>query len=164
MPPFPEVWRIFAEFGYFLKWVWRQFFISIRQPWLKAFFRNCWVSIGVRFGQTPMMVNLYFSLFFLHVFCIATVWVAFHIFFFSVYSCLLQSVMLEMPSFLSHYWIPVLWWVNDATVGALSKCFTHISVGRDTYSVNHLFCTALWLTIFCALCCLIVHVIWTTSL
>jgi len=35
MQPFLEVWRNFAEFGYFLKWVWRQFFISIWQPWLK---------------------------------------------------------------------------------------------------------------------------------
>jgi len=32
MQPFPEVWRIFAEFVNFLKWVWRQIFISIWQP------------------------------------------------------------------------------------------------------------------------------------
>jgi len=32
MQPFPEIWQISAEFGYFLKWVWRKFFISIWQP------------------------------------------------------------------------------------------------------------------------------------
>jgi len=36
MQPFPDVWRISAEFGYFLMWVWRHFFISICQtcPWV----------------------------------------------------------------------------------------------------------------------------------
>jgi len=29
--PFPDVWRIFGEFGYFLKWIWRQFFVFILQ-------------------------------------------------------------------------------------------------------------------------------------
>ena len=33
MQPFLEVCRIFAEFDYFFKWVWRKFFISICQPW-----------------------------------------------------------------------------------------------------------------------------------
>jgi len=36
----------------------------------------------------------------------------------------------RMPSFISHYWIPASWWVNDATVGALLKCLAPISVGR----------------------------------
>jgi len=67
-------------------------------------------------------------------------------FFFSV-SCLPQSFDVRMHSFLSHYWIPVLWWVNDFTVGALLKCFAPISV----VACKHLFCNALWLTIFCAL-------------
>jgi len=35
MQPFLEVSRIFAEFGYFWTCVWRQFFISMWQPWLK---------------------------------------------------------------------------------------------------------------------------------
>jgi len=34
MQLFPEVWWKFAELGYFLKWVWQQFFISIWQPWV----------------------------------------------------------------------------------------------------------------------------------
>jgi len=53
--------------------------------------------------------------------------------FFSV-SCLPRSVDVRMPSFLSHHWIPVLWWVNDVTVEALLKCFAPISVGRTIVS------------------------------
>jgi len=37
----------------------------------------------------------------------------------------------RMPPFLCHNcWIPVLWWANDAVVGALLKYFAPISVGR----------------------------------
>jgi len=36
-------------------------------------------------------------------------------------SCLPQSFDVRMPSFLSHYSIPVLWWVHDATVGVMLK-------------------------------------------
>jgi len=32
MQPSPEVWLFFGEFGYFLKWVWWQFF-SVWRPW-----------------------------------------------------------------------------------------------------------------------------------
>jgi len=45
-------------------------------------------------------------------------------------SCLPQSFDVRMPSFLSHYWIPVLWWVYDATVGVLLKCFCSYQSGR----------------------------------
>jgi len=51
----------------------------------------------------------------------------FHFFF---VSCLPQSSYVRMSSFLSHYWIPALWWVNDATVGVLLKCFAPISIGH----------------------------------
>jgi len=36
-------------------------------------------------------------------------------------SCLPQSFDVRMPSFLSHYWIPVLWWMYDidATIGVM---------------------------------------------
>jgi len=39
MQTIPEVWRIFAEFGNFLRGVWRQTFISIRKPpsWCATF-------------------------------------------------------------------------------------------------------------------------------
>jgi len=56
-------------------------------------------------------------------------WFIFYFLIFSV-SCLPQSFDVRMPSFISHYWIPPLWWVNDATVGALLKCFAPIVVGR----------------------------------
>jgi len=46
-------------------------------------------------------------------------------------SCLPQSFDVRMPSFLSHYWIPVLWWVYDATVGAMLKMFSFF------YSCDH---------------------------
>jgi len=34
-----------------------------------------------------------------------------------------QSFDVRMLSLLSHYWIPVLWWVNDATVAVMLKIF-----------------------------------------
>jgi len=45
-------------------------------------------------------------------------------------SCLLQSFDVRMPSFLSHYWIPVLWWVYDidATIEVMLKIFFLLSV------------------------------------
>jgi len=51
MQPFQEVWRIFAEFGYFLKWVWQQFFVSIWQP--------CWDERTVKFfSPSPVQIKL----------------------------------------------------------------------------------------------------------
>ena len=38
-------------------------------------------------------------------------------------SCLPHRFDERMPSFLSHYWIPVLLWVYDATVGLMLKMF-----------------------------------------
>jgi len=49
--------------------------------------------------------------------------------FFSV-SSLPQSFDVRMPSFLSHYWIPAWWSVNDATVEVLLKCFAPLNIGR----------------------------------
>jgi len=54
---------------------------------------------------------------------------SFTFFLYSV-SCSPQSFDVKMPSFLSHYRISALWWVNDATAGALLKYFAPISVGR----------------------------------
>jgi len=34
-----------------------------------------------------------------------------------------QSFDVRMPSFLSHYWILVLWWVYDVIVGVMLKIF-----------------------------------------
>jgi len=44
-------------------------------------------------------------------------------FFVLAVSCLPQSFDERMPSFLSHYWIPVLWWAYHATVGVMLKVF-----------------------------------------
>jgi len=41
------------------------------------------------------------------------------------------NVWWEYGSFLSHYWITVLWWVNDVAVGVLLKCFAPTSFGRE---------------------------------
>jgi len=45
-------------------------------------------------------------------------------------SCLPQSFDVRMHSFLSHYWIPVLWWLYDidATIGVTLKMFFPLSV------------------------------------
>jgi len=53
-----------------------------------------------------------------------------------------------MPSFFSHYWIPELWWVYDATVGAMLNFFSPIRV----IMCKHLFCKELGLTIFLCSC------------
>jgi len=62
-------------------------------------------------------------------------------------SCLPQSFNVRMPSFLSHYWVPVLWWVYDATVGVMLNVFSPIPM----IMCKRLFCHELWLTIFCVL-------------
>jgi len=55
MQPFPEVWRIFADFGYFLTWVWRQFCISIWQPWLSVV--QAWPHLLPIFRRTDLILN-----------------------------------------------------------------------------------------------------------
>jgi len=69
-------------------------------------------------------------------------------------SCLPQSFDARMPSFLSRYWIPALWWVsdNDATIGVMLKCF--FSLIR-VIMCKHLFCNESWLTIFVIMRCLL---------
>ena len=58
----------------------------------------------------------------------------------------------EQHSFLSHYWIPVIWWVYDATAGVMLKMFfTSVRV----IMCKHLFCNELWLTIFVLMRCLL---------
>jgi len=58
-------------------------------------------------------------------------------FFVLAVSCLPQSFDERMPSFLSHYWIPVLWWAYHATVAVMLKVFFFLSVWScaNTYSV-----------------------------
>jgi len=45
-------------------------------------------------------------------------------------SCLPQGFDVRMPLFFSYYWIPTLWWVNDATVGIPLNCFAPLNVGH----------------------------------
>jgi len=52
------------------------------------------------------------------------------LFFILSVSCLPQTFDARMLSFLSHYWIPVLWWVYDATVLVLLKCFCSCLCGH----------------------------------
>jgi len=76
-------------------------------------------------------------------------------------SCLPQSFDVRMPSLLSHYSIPVLWLVYDATVGVMLKFFfSPIRV----IMCKHLFCNEFWLTIFCAHALFTVPTIWTMCL
>jgi len=70
-------------------------------------------------------------------------------------SCISQSFDEIMPLFLSHYCIPVIWWVYDidTTIGVMLNFFSPIRV----IMCKHLFCNELWLTIFlvithCLLC------------
>ena len=72
-----------------------------------------------------------------------------------------QSFDVRMLSLLSHYWIPVLWWVNDATVAVMLNFF--FSLNR-VIMCKHLFCNELWLTIFCAHALFTVPTIWTMCL
>jgi len=60
-------------------------------------------------------------------------------------SCSPQSFNVRIPSFLSHYWIPVLCWVYDTTVGVMLKFF--VSPIR-VIMCKHLFRNELRLTIF----------------
>jgi len=55
-------------------------------------------------------------------------------------TCLPQSFDVRMLSFLSHYSIPVLWWVYDATVEVILNFFP----------IHVIMCKHLWLAIFCA--------------
>jgi len=75
-------------------------------------------------------------------------------------SFLPQSFDERTPSFLSHYWIPVLWWVYDATVGVMLNIFSPVRV----IMCKHLFYNELWLTIFCAHALFTVPTIWTLCL
>jgi len=48
---------------------------------------------------------------------------SFYFLFLLTVSCLSQSFDVRMPSFLSHYWIPVLWWVYDVAVAVMLNFF-----------------------------------------
>jgi len=45
----------------------------------------------------------------------------FYFFLLLTVSCLPRSFDVRMPSFLSHYWILILWWMYDATVKVMIK-------------------------------------------
>ena len=93
--------------------------------------------------------------------CCTPIRLIFYFLLLSTVSCSPQSFDVRMPSFLSHYWIPVLWRVHVATVGVMIKMF--FSPVR-MIMCKHLFCHALWLTIYGAHACFTVPTVWTMCL
>jgi len=66
---------------------------------------------------------------------------------FNGYSCLPQSFHVRMPSFLPHSWIPVLWWMYEASFGVFfllsawscANTYSVISYGQQFFSTHALF-------------------------